>query len=403
MDLLSGKMFTPNAVSTLRRFIGWRQITQSIICEWDDGNSSLKLIRKQTKILRFSFGVLLGSIYSIYLVLRLVTLLSSSSHFSIVDVLWTFLWGLYYLWAVGNYINTVLKQKDAVFFFMGMIHLDRHFEDTILSTKISVKSKPKWRNITILEVLMLVEDFMVVSFAACGSIMGLALSHKPAFISSLLDPQYHSFPFLVGFALFEFYTIATTSGSITFFCNYLATYMAVTFHWVNMLRRAFLLGGMRDTRALRNYWKLQLLNAYFNHAHTTFVYPMTMFLYFSTSILTFFGSVRLKETTPIVEYILFPMACSFLLIVFTALLYGSGSVYSSSCEFLHRFANCPAVVMNNGKSKLGNRLMNKQIKALKPFGVQIGTFPYITKPSVLMVYAVWSNYAISLLIAVSNT
>lgn len=128
MDLLSGKMFTPNAVSTLRRFIGWRQITQSIICEWDDGNSSLKLIRKQTKILRFSFGVLLGSIYSIYLVLRLVTLLSSSSHFSIVDVLWTFLWGLYYLWAVGNYINTVLKQKDAVFFFMGMIHLDRHFE-----------------------------------------------------------------------------------------------------------------------------------------------------------------------------------------------------------------------------------------------------------------------------------
>lgn len=278
-----------------------------------------------------------------------------------------------------------------------------------------------------MEVLMLVEDFMVVSFAACGSIMGLALSHKPAFISSLLDPQYHSFPFLVGFALFEFYTIATTSGSITFFCNYLATYMAVTFHWVNMLRRAFLLGGMRDvslcvnyldfhakiyasffqivlqTRALRNYWKLQLLNAYFNHAHTTFVYPMTMFLYFSTSILTFFGSVRLKETTPIVEYILFPMACSFLLIVFTALLYGSGSVYSSSCEFLHRFANCPAVVMNNGKSKLGNRLMNKQIKALKPFGVQIGTFPYITKPSVLMVYAVWSNYAISLLIAVSNT
>jgi hypothetical protein len=131
-----------------------------------------------------------------------------------------------------------------------------------------------------------------------------------------------------------------------------------------------------------------------NTAQAVFVYPMMLGMYFFASIFTFFGSIRLKETTPLVEYVLFPMACTFLLIIFTALLYGSASVHSTSKDFLKALKRSQK--MNLKKNDV--KWIKMQLKAIKPFGVKVGMLNYIKKASLLMVYGVWSNYSMTLLI-----
>lgn len=150
------------------------------------------------------------------------------------------------------------------------------------------------------------------------------------------------------------------------------------------------------------YRKLQLLNTYFNHAQKNYVYSMTLSMLFITSAFTLFGSIRLKEIAPIVEYMLFPLACSFLLIVFTALLYGSASVYESSTILLATFKKMSAKHLNKKYLKMGTmqkKMIRKQCAALKPFGVRIGTLEFISKASVLVIYERLINYSASLLIA----
>lgn len=143
---------------------------------------------------------------------------------------------------------------------------------------------------------------------------------------------------------------------------------------------------------------MQILNAYFNHAHMGFVYSMTLTMFFTTSVFTLFGSIRLKAIAPIVEYMLFPLACTFLLVLFTALLFGSASVYESSIKLLETFKK-PRDTMSRSGMNVSKRWMQKECVALKPFGVQIGTLQFLKKASMLVIYERLLNYTASLLIA----
>jgi hypothetical protein len=73
-------------------------------------------------------GVYTGYCWGFRLIVQLQNA-ASKSGINWVDVLWTFLWGIYYLWSFGVYVNTVTNQHhhDAVVFMMGTIQLDKHF------------------------------------------------------------------------------------------------------------------------------------------------------------------------------------------------------------------------------------------------------------------------------------
>lgn len=122
---------------------------------------------------------------------------------------------------------------------------------------------------------------------------------------------------------------------------------------------------------------------------------MNYAMFFISSVLTLFGSIRLHGIISIIEYMLFPLCCTFLLIMFTALLYGSASVYTTSTTILEKFRRTN--LRGCARFKIG--MIRREFNALKPFGVETGTLPFITKRSVLVVYAVLSNYSASLLIA----
>ena len=126
---------------------------------------------------------------------------------------------------------------------------------------------------------------------------------------------------------------------------------------------------------------------------------MTLLMFFVASTFTLFGSIRLHESTPIVEYMLFPLACTFLLIIFVMLLYGSALVYGSSKNFLQDWKRNSTYCQTSGETARKRMLTKRVFKCLRPFGVQIGTLQFITKHSVILVFAVLSNYTASLLIA----
>ncbi|OXA57443.1 hypothetical protein Fcan01_06902 [Folsomia candida] len=361
----------------------------------------------------FFFAGSLSAIYAVYLAFQMVAQLiwNTGESKNFVNIFWTFLWGLYYWWATGNNLNIFVRQDDADTFIGGMVQLDSHFETTITE-----KSKPVpvadttsilqrlMRMVNVLELLMLIQDFMVVAYAVCATVMAVSLSNKPQFISFVWNSgTIHSVQFLIIFALFEFYAITSSCSGIIFFTNYFINYMMCTLHWMNSMRKvineSFWTCKEVDVhRFQRSYRKLQILNAYFNHAHMGFVYSMTLTMFFTTSVFTLFGSIRLKAIAPIVEYMLFPLACTFLLVLFTALLFGSASVYESSIKLLETFKK-PRDTMSRSGMNVSKRWMQKECVALKPFGVQIGTLQFLKKASMLVIYERLLNYTASLLIA----
>jgi hypothetical protein len=257
-----------------------------------------------------------------------------------------------------------------------------------------------------IQIHITVEDLMCLSSALCTVIMALALSHRPPFISFLWDHNKHSILFLLFLGIFEFYMIFFTCGGILYLTNYLTLYMIFTNHWMNWLtKQQQYIGdsfeGQLVPFKIKCFQKLKILNNHFNHSHTSYAFPMTLLMFFVASTFTLFGSIRLQELTPIVEYMLFPLACAFLLIIFAMLLYGSALVYGSSKKFLQDWKRNSAFVFCQTRSETARqRILTKRVfKCLRPFGVQIGTLQFITKLSVILVFADLSNYTASLLIA----
>lgn len=75
---------------------------------------------------------------------------------------------------------------------------------------------------------------MVISFAVCASIMGVALSTKPEFFISVIPIRHHaSWIFVLGAFLWQVYTIVVTCGAISFFCTYTVTYMVFGSFWMD--------------------------------------------------------------------------------------------------------------------------------------------------------------------------
>jgi bacteriorhodopsin len=123
-------IFTPKVTETFKRFIGNKQKAQSILCEYK--NEALTVCKSPLKILKFYIGVVLTIIYATYLLAQLVFQLKSKhkheSNQYFVDLLWTFLWGLYWVWSLGNISNIICKQSDSVNLIEGMMRLDKEFD-----------------------------------------------------------------------------------------------------------------------------------------------------------------------------------------------------------------------------------------------------------------------------------
>ncbi|OXA57444.1 hypothetical protein Fcan01_06901 [Folsomia candida] len=240
-----------------------------------------------------------------------------------------------------------------------------------ISNTASSSTFQKLQTISILELLMIAQDFMLICFAVCGSIMAVALSNKPQFISALLNYDDHSMMFLGLFSIFQIYIIHVSCGGLVYFTNYTTVYMIVASHWMTTLgnEENSSIGKVKIDaviRGIRNFRKLEVINSHFNHAQTKFAYPMNYAMFFISSVLTLF-----------------------------ALLYGSASVYTTSTTILEKFRRTN--LRGCARFKIG--MIRREFNALKPFGVETGTLPFITKRSVLVVYAVLSNYSASLLIA----
>lgn len=124
-------------------------------------------------------------------------------------------------------------------------------------------------------------------------------------------------------------------------------------------------------------------------------YSVTLSTFFITSVATFVGSVRLQGLRPLVEYALFPMTCLFLLIVFTALIYASATILSTSGKFCRELTGLTDL---RSRAKW-YKAFQREVCSLRPFGVRTGPLKEVTKPSVMTVFGVWINYAASLLIA----
>lgn len=126
------RVLTPNVTSAYRRFILLRQTPQSILGEWESPEvNSFKRTKSPYKILSFVFGFLCTLIYALYLSAQLFVQYGKERNAikepgsAAVDTIWTFLWGIYYWWAVVNYVNVMLKQEDSIAFWKTMENLDK--------------------------------------------------------------------------------------------------------------------------------------------------------------------------------------------------------------------------------------------------------------------------------------
>ncbi len=77
-----------------------------------------------------------------------------------------------------------------------------------------------------------------------------------------------------------------------------------------------------------------------------------------------------------------------MLIILTALLYGSASVHSTSKDFLKALKRSRKKILKKNDAKW----MKMQLELLKAFGIKVGMLNYIKKASLFMVYGVWLNY-----------
>lgn len=144
------------------------------------------------------------------------------------------------------------------------------------------------------------------------------------------------------------------------------------------------------------YKKLQILNASLNTAHASFLCPLNLTMFFTTSILTMFGAIRLKEVATLAEYILFPLACTFLLTLFSALLFGSELIYDYSSKLVSQLKRCQ-IYNDTGNARI-QKMFRREVAAQKSFGIRFGTMQHLTKGTVLVIYERLLNYAVSLLI-----
>ncbi len=111
---------------------------------------------------------------------------------------------------------------------------------TVSNAKKNPKKKTiqeKLKEISILEMLLFIHDYMQITFPLCQTVMAVVLSHKPQFISSIWnDGKNHSMPFLTGFAVFQFYVVVSSCGGEMFLTNYITNYMVFICHWMNQLK-----------------------------------------------------------------------------------------------------------------------------------------------------------------------
>jgi hypothetical protein len=183
-------LFTKRVLHAYQRYIDNKQISQPVLCEFKKGE--LQVTKSWLKIIKFYLGLSQGILYSLYLTVQLAVQLKSKGDGGnqyFLNLLWTFLWGIYFWWTVGIHTNLILTQEESCVFIKGMIRLDKELNKFIpLPSKKSktVLKKSLVEDISLrMEIFIVLEDIMYYSFAVCACIMAMALSKKPQFISFL--------------------------------------------------------------------------------------------------------------------------------------------------------------------------------------------------------------------------
>jgi len=233
---------------------------------------------------------------------------------------------------------------------------------------------------------------MCITFILCAALMATMLPHKQPFMSSLFPhDQYGCFKYLFIFIL-EAYSKGVVCWTISFTWIYQGLTIIVLGFWLKEISKERL-QRVQLTDKIKHFRMMEILNIYFKYSHTTLSFGYSVTAFYSTSIITLFSCIRFHSITSIFEYMLFPLACTFLTVVLTLLLHQSASVYMSSLRVL----DCIR------KEQFGTKQGRRDFIALKPFGVQVGTVGYVRNSSLIMACGVYSNYTASLLVALPDS
>jgi hypothetical protein len=242
-----------------------------------------------------------------------------------------------------------------------------------------------------MDLVLLLMNWMCAGFVVVSGLMAMMLSTKPEFISFLIHPKYHNLGFLILLFFFELYSVGVTVGVISFTSFYQAVYMILSYYWMGQIREDNL---MTTDEKMKHFRTLQILNIYYNKSYTAESLVADLAIFFLVIIMTLFGAVRFHFITSFFEYMLFPFANFALLVVFTILMFGSAIVHSSSSKLVQSIKRNELFLE---VSRLG-LCRRRQLRQLKPFGVNIGAYGIVQKNSLLTVYGALSNYSASLLI-----
>lgn len=137
---------------------------------------------------------------------------------------------------------------------------------------------------------------------------------------------------------------------------------------------------------------------YYNTSNTWILLPVTVISLTLGFLLFSLGAIRLHGRIYLIEYLIFPVCASGIIFVLSLVFYVPAFVHKSSEKLYDSMLN---IEMKNSKSSV--KLFDKEIRSLKPFGIQVGMLLCVKKLSLFFLYMLLSNYFVSLLVAFPST
>lgn len=140
---------------------------------------------------------------------------------------------------------------------------------------------------------------------------------------------------------------------------------------------------------LRNFSRLQILNAHFNSAFVWLLTPV-LFLWIPISLIIVgsFASIRLHPYLSFFEYLPLPINVNNCVVLLTVAMVPATAIYSESSKLNTAIKS---VVIKRKE-------IRRKITSLKPFGVRVGPVVAVKRAAILFSYYFIANNVFNLLI-----
>lgn len=136
---------------------------------------------------------------------------------------------------------------------------------------------------------------------------------------------------------------------------------------------------------------MQILNTYYNNS---FIWLLVPFLFvwipISLTIVCAFASIRFHSFLSFFEYVPFPVLVNNCCVILVVTMVPTAAIYEQSKQLCW--------TLKNDLFRERNKILRKELKALRPFGVRVGFIQAIPKVSILLSYYFMSNHVFTLLI-----